>query len=100
MAAFRTGSPDKCLVAQNTIFGWAVGGSIKGKESHHVCLTATSADKRADEMMQHHWAMDAAVAVRHTEEEIDPLREPEIRVRELPSLENSPHPGPYLGNLW
>ena len=26
-------SPDKCLVAQNTIFGWAVGGSIKGNTS-------------------------------------------------------------------
>ena len=44
-------SPDKCLVAQNMIFGWAVRGSIKGTESHHVCLTATSADKRADEEM-------------------------------------------------
>ena len=38
-------SPDKCLDAQNT---WAVRGSIKGT---HVCLTATSADKRADEEM-------------------------------------------------
>ena len=51
-------SPDKCLIAQNTIFGWAVGGSVNGKESNNVCLTATASDKRADDLMQRLWAMD------------------------------------------
>ena len=51
-------SPDKCLVAQNTIFGWAVGGSVNGDNTPNVCLTATASDKRADDMLQHLWAMD------------------------------------------
>ena len=44
-------SPDKWLVAQNTIFGWAVGGSVNGDNTPNVCLTATASDKIADDML-------------------------------------------------
>ena len=51
-------SPDKCLIAQNTLFGLAVGGSTSGQEPVNVCLAASAVDKRADKMLQLFWTME------------------------------------------
>ena len=46
------------LCAQNTIFGWSLGGSVEGGKTSDVCFTATSSDKKADEILQRFWVMD------------------------------------------
>ena len=51
-------SDDKLLVAQKTIFGWAVGGSTTGTNSSRSCYVASASDKTADEMIQLFWEME------------------------------------------
>ena len=51
-------SDDKLLVAQKTIFGWAVGGSTTGTNSSRSCYVASASDKTADELIQLFWEIE------------------------------------------